>query len=163
MIWRLALYLSVVGSMGGNFAFAQTPADVESTTRDDGSGDLTGYWKNSSNQTVYFTQTGFNVIARFKRYKRKSDYFSKEVDFNATLRGDLLHGAHRQRLSRRKEKKCSKEIWVGMGLTLNTDHTKLTGFRGNQKINLSNCKTSADGTIPFVYTRMFDRNGKPLR
>ncbi|MEH6756005.1 MAG: hypothetical protein V7676_00675 [Parasphingorhabdus sp.] len=125
--------------------------------------DLTGYWKYGDNRILYLTQNGVNLESRHT--KRTTDFVHEadEVDFTATLRGNLVYGAHLIRLSWAMHNICPVDLWVGMGLTVNDEQTKLTGFRGHRTVNLKTCKVEDQPPRDFVYTRMLDEKGHPLK
>lgn len=125
--------------------------------------DLTGYWKQGKHRILYFRQDGSKLISRHVKRTRVLAYDAEDIDFSATVHGNLVYGAHLNRLSRSMHRKCPVDMWVGIGLTVSEDYTRLTGFRGDRSVNLANCKVTSTNSVPFVYTRMLDSQGQPLR
>lgn len=162
--FRLAQLAGEGTSMFGRFslfafALATMPQSVLATPEHD----LTGYWKNDNGHVLYFKQDE-SVLNSFHT-KETADYvhYAEEIDFTASVLGNLVHGAHLIRLSWPLHRKCPLDMWVGMGLTLNADRTRLTGFRGHRTVDLINCEINTEATRSFSYTRMLDVNGDPLR
>lgn len=116
--------------------------------------DLTGYWQAADGETFYFTQEGSSLTSRHT--KRSANNAENEIDFTATVHGNLVYGAHRGPFSRAMEQKCSRQIWVGMGLTLNDDRNELTGFRGDRIIDPENCTARNSDPVGLVYNRIAD-------
>ncbi|WP_430414333.1 hypothetical protein [Parasphingorhabdus sp.] len=123
--------------------------------------DLTGFWTQGGYKIVYFEQDGSRLTSRYT--KRSADNKKNEIDFTATIHGNLVYGAHRAPFSRKLQKKCAHQIWVGMGLTLEANHRKLTGFRGNRTVDPKNCEVDNSETVDIIYTRMVDADGNPLK
>jgi hypothetical protein len=59
------------------------------------------------------------------------------------------------------QKKCSLQIWVGMGLTLSDDGTILEGFRGDRIVDPKNCSAKNSDPVKLVYKRIADSD--PLK
>ena len=165
MIGRLSILFITVAISTQN-ASAE-PASAQSTavapTTANNAFDLTGFWKYGDDRILYFTQDGAILESRHKERTKDHAHYADEIDFKATIRDDLVHGAHLIRLSWGMHSKCPLDMWVGMGLTLNQDHTKLTGFRGHRTVDLVTCKPKTEPPRPLVYTRMLDTKGNPLR
>ncbi len=115
-------------------------------------GDLTGYWQQEDGAIVHFTQEGSSLISRYD--KRSADNEANDIDFTATVHGNLVYGAHRGPFSRAMQKKCSTQIWVGMGLTLSDDGRMLEGFRGDRIIDPESCSTRNSAPTSLVYRRV---------
>lgn len=114
--------------------------------------DLSGYWQRDDGKIVHFTQDGSSLTSRFsKRSARDGD---PEIDFTATVHGNLIYGTHRGPFDRVMQKKCSIQIWVGMGLTLSDDQTELKGFRGDRIVDAKNCSAKNRDPVELVYSRM---------
>ncbi len=116
--------------------------------------DLTGYWQQGDGQIFYFTQEGSRLTSRHPKRSARNE--ENDIDFTATVHGNLIYGAHRGPFSRAMQKKCSLQIWVGMGLTLNDDRTELTGFRGDRIVDSKTCSAKDSDPVKLVYTRMAD-------
>lgn len=148
---RLAAYaLSALMMVNGVAADARSGADETQKTESD----LTGYWQQADGDILYFTQDGSSLTSRYK--KRSANNDENDIDFTATVHGNLIYGAHRGPFSRAMQKKCSLQIWVGMGLTLSDDGTELTGFRGDRIVDLKTCSAKNSDPVGLVYTRMAD-------
>lgn len=116
--------------------------------------DLTGYWQQGDGQIFYFSQDGSSLTSRYP--KRSARNNENEIDFTATIHGNLVYGAHRASFARALQEKCSSQIWVGMGLTLNDGRTELTGFRGDRIVDPKNCSVKDSHPLGLVYTRVVD-------
>lgn len=112
--------------------------------------DLTGLWQQGDGQIVHFTQQGAALTSRHRSPRGQE----AEVDFTATIHGNLVYGAHRGPFSRIMQKKCALQIWVGMGLTLNADRTELTGFRGDRIVDPKSCRVANSDPVTIVYRRL---------
>jgi hypothetical protein len=165
MIGRLSILIIAIAISA--HSVAAKPATEQSTkasTPTAGSAfDLTGYWKYGDDRVLYFKQDGSVLKSRHKERTKNHAHFADEIDFKATIRDDLVHGAHLIRLSWGMHSKCPLDLWVGMGLTLNQEHTKLTGFRGHRTVDLVTCKAKTEPPQSLVYTRMLDAEGNPLK
>lgn len=139
------------------------PLDSESSvvTSQEAETDLTGFWTQGGYKIVYFEQDGSRLTSRYT--KRSADNNKNDIDFTATIHGSLVYGAHRAPFSRKLQKKCAHQIWVGMGLTLEDNQRKLTGFRGNRTVDPKNCSVDNSETVDIIYTRMVDADGNPLK
>ena len=115
---------------------------------------LTGYWQQDDGQIFYFVQEGSSLISRHAQ--RSAGNNENEVDFTATIYGNLVYGAHRSPGSRAMQEKCAQQIWVGMGLTLNDDRTELTGFRGDRIVDAKGCSVKDSDPVGLVYSRIDD-------
>lgn len=115
-------------------------------------GDLTGYWQQEDGAIVHFTQEGSSLISRYD--KRSADNEANDIDFTATVHGNLVYGAHRGPFSRAMQEKCATQIWVGMGLTLSDDGNMLEGFRGDRIIDPENCSARNSAPTGLVYKRV---------
>jgi len=115
-------------------------------------GDLTGYWQQEDGAIVHFTQEGSSLISRYD--KRSADNEANDIDFTATVHGNLVYGAHRGPFSRAMQKQCATQIWVGMGLTLSDDGNSLEGFRGDRIIDPENCSARNSAPASLVYKRV---------
>lgn len=125
--------------------------------------DLTGYWKYGDNRILYLTQDGPKLTSHHTKQTPDYAHFADELDFTATVLGDLVHGAHLIRLPWPMHGKCPLDMWVGIGLTINDDQTVMTGFRGHRTVDLVTCEVSNGSTRSFVYHRMLDAEGNPLK
>lgn len=119
-------------------------------------GDLTGYWQQADGTVVRFTQDGSSLISRYD--KRSAGEEANDIDFTATVHGNLVYGAHRGPFSRAMQEKCATQIWVGMGLTLSDDGNKLEGFRGDRVIDPQNCSARNSAPASLVYKRVLARD-----
>ena len=114
--------------------------------------DLTGYWQQEGGQIFYFTQEGASLTSRHSR--RSSTSAPNDVDFSATIYGNLVYGAHRAGFIPALPEKCSGQLWVGMGLTLNEQRSELTGFRGDRIVDPKNCTVKDSVPVRLVYVRV---------
>lgn len=147
MRYRLAAYVfSALLMVSGVTTQAQADG------REQAENDLTGYWQQGDGQIFYFTQEGSRLTSRHPKRSARND--ENDIDFTATIRGNLVYGAHRGPFSRAMQKKCSLQIWVGMGLTVNDDRTELTGFRGDRIVDPKTCSAKDSAPVKLVYTRM---------
>ena len=121
--------------------------------------DLTGYWQQGDGVIVHFTQDGTSLTSR--HYERSADNDENDIDFTATVHGNLIYGAHRGPFSRAMQKKCAVQIWVGMGLTLSGDGTLLEGFRGDRIVDPRSCSTANSEPVKLVYKRVPDPEPVP--
>ena len=144
------VFLALVMAQG---AAAQTlPATNEHISSQPFEIDLTGYWQQDDGQIFYFTQDGSSLTSRHSH--RSANNAENDVDFTATIYGNLVYGAHRASFSSALLKKCSSQIWVGMGLTLNDERSKMTGFRGDRIVNPENCDVEDSDPVGLVYVRI---------
>jgi len=125
--------------------------------------DLTGYWRYGTNRILYFAQEGASLTSRHTKQTSDFVHYKNEVDFTATIAGDQLTGRHLSRLSPSAHKKCPVDMWVNIGLTVNEQATKLTGFRQAKSVDLKSCVVSPNGRAALEYTRMLDDEGNPLK
>ncbi len=116
--------------------------------------DLSGYWQQGDGQVVHFTQDGSSLTSRYRERSANND--EGDIDFTATVHGNLIYGAHRGPFSRTMQRTCALQIWVGMGLTLSGDGTQLTGFRGDRIVDLKTCSAENSDTVKLVYKRLAD-------
>lgn len=145
MRYRVAVYaFSALLALSG----IATPALTEGT--EPAGNDLSGYWQQGDGQIVQFTQEGVALTSRHRSERGKE----AEVDFTATVHGNLIYGAHRGPFSTAMQKKCATQIWVGMGLTLNADRTELTGFRGDRTVDPKTCRVTNSDPVTLVYKKM---------
>lgn len=114
--------------------------------------DLTGYWRQADGQIFHFVQDGSSLTSRYSQATASNA--ANDVDFTATIYGNLVYGAHRAAFSRVLLEKCSSQIWVGMGLTLNDKRTELTGFRGDRIVDPENCSVEDSDPVGLVYVRV---------
>lgn len=114
--------------------------------------DLTGYWQQDGGQIFYFAQEGSSLTSRHMQRAAGND--ERDIDFTATVHGNLIYGAHRASFSRVLRAKCSNQIWVGMGLTVNDDRTELTGFRGDRIVDPKTCNVKDSAPVGLVYKRI---------
>jgi hypothetical protein len=114
--------------------------------------DLTGYWQQEDGQIFYFSQDGSSLTSRHSHRSASND--KNDVEFTATIYGDLVYGAHRAAFSPALLEKCSSQIWVGMGLTLNDKRTALTGFRGDRIVDPENCDVEDSEPVGLAYVRI---------
>jgi|GEM_PF-847209 len=160
MIYRhVAFVFSALMLAQGTFASAQARTDgvtgqnlAEPVAQAEN--DLTGYWQQGNGEIVYFTQDGTSLTSRYRKRSASND--ENDIDFTATVHGNLVYGAHRGPFSRAMQKKCALQIWVGMGLTLNEDGTELAGFRGDRVVDRKSCSTKNSDPVRLVYTRVAD-------
>jgi len=151
MIFRQAVYVfSALMMVGSAAVHARPDADQSGTAQSD----LTGYWQQGDGEIFYFTQEGFSLTSRYRDQSANND--ENDVDFTATVHGNLIYGAHRGPFSRSMQKKCAVQIWVGMGLTLNDDGTELEGFRGDRIVDRQTCSTKNSEPVKLVYKRIAD-------
>ncbi|MEJ6595924.1 hypothetical protein [Parasphingorhabdus sp.] len=151
MIYRPAAYaFSALMMVSGVAADARPDANESQTAESD----LTGYWKQRDGKIVHFTQDGSSLTSRYS--KRSAGNDENDVDFTATVHGNLIYGAHRGPFSRTMQKKCSLQIWVGMGLTLSDDGTILEGFRGDRIVDPKTCSAKNSDPVKIVYKRIAD-------
>ncbi|MGB5724909.1 MAG: hypothetical protein WBM39_10885 [Parasphingorhabdus sp.] len=113
---------------------------------------LTGYWQQDDGRIFYFTQEGSSLTSRHSKHSSSNN--EGEVDFTATIYGNLIYGAHRAPNSRSVQEKCSRQIWVGMGLTLNEEGTGLKGFRGDRIVDPKDCSVKDSDPVGLVYIRI---------
>ena len=134
---------------------AANPADqnrvVAEKIADQSENDLTGYWQRGDGLVVHFTQQGSSVTSR--QPKRSAYNDDPDIDFTATVHGYLIYGTHRGPFNRMVQKKCSIQIWVGMGLTLNQDQTELRGFRGDRIVDSKTCTAKNSDPVELLYSR----------
>lgn len=116
--------------------------------------DLSGSWKQANGDLLHFTQDGSSLISRYRERSANND--AEDIDFTATMHGNLVYGAHRAPLPRATQKKCALQIWVGMGLTLNEGGTELRGFRGDRIVDPESCSVMDSAPVAVVYTRITD-------
>ena len=151
MIYRQAAYI---------FSALMLVSGVASEARPDAHGsqksesDLAGYWKQGNGEIVRFTREGSSLTSRYQKRSASND--ENDIDFTATVHGNLIYGAHRGPFSRAMQKKCAMQIWVGMGLTLSEDGTELTGFRGDRIVDPKTCSAKNSDPVKLVYTRVTD-------
>lgn len=113
---------------------------------------LNGYWQRDDGLVVHFTQQGSSLTSRHSKQSARDG--NPEIDFTATVHGNLVYGTHRGPFSRGMQKKCATQIWVGMGLTLNKEQTELRGFRGDRIVDAKTCSAKNSDPVELVYTRM---------
>ena len=118
--------------------------------------DLTGHWQQEDGQTFHFTQDGSSLTSRYSTASPGNA--GNAIDFTATIYGNLIYGAHRAAFSPAMLEKCSSQIWVGMGLTLNAEGTELAGFRGGRIVDADDCTVEDSDPVRLVYVRI-DRPG----
>jgi hypothetical protein len=111
--------------------------------------ELTGYWQQGDGEIFHFIQEGTSLTSRGPVRSNEND-----LDFSATIHGNLIYGAHRGPFFSAMRKKCALQIWVGMGLTLNDDRTILSGFRGDRIVDPKSCSVSYGDPVKLVYTRV---------
>ena len=145
--------LLFLASLAANSVAAQSIAipDGQAGSQQPGF-DLTGYWQQEGGQIFYFTQEGASLTSRHSG--RSSTSATNDVDFTATIYGNLVYGAHRAGFAPALQEKCSGQIWVGMGLTLNVQRTELTGFRGDRIVDPKNCTVEDSVPVRLVYVRV---------
>ncbi len=141
----LALTMAIGGAADAR-SEASGSAEAES--------DLTGYWQREDGTVFQFSQEGINLISRHDKRSLAAD--ENDIDFTATVHGNLVYGAHRGPFSRAVQKKCAIQIWVGMGLTLSDDGTSLEGFRGDRIFDPKDCSAKNSEPVKLVYKRLPD-------
>lgn len=151
MRYRHAAY-AFAALMMVNGVAADARPDADESQK--GESDLTGYWQQADGQILYFTQEGSSLTSRYEKASASND--ENDIDFTATVHGNLIYGAHRGPFSQVMQKKCALQIWVGMGLTLSDDGTELTGFRGDRIVDLKTCSAKNSDPVEVVYTRIAD-------
>ena len=152
MIYRQAACAFIVLMMPyGAAAEALSDSDKNVDLHQTGS-DLTGYWQQEDGQIFRFSQEGSILTSRHS--KRSASNVENQIDFTATIYGNLIYGAHRASFSSALLAKCTNQIWVGMGLTLNEERTKLTGFRGNRIVDPKTCSVKDSDPVGLVYSRI---------
>jgi len=151
MRYRQAIYAFAALTMGHGVGVNAQP-DVDEGQND--AHDLTGHWRQADGDILHFTQDGSSLISR---YRDPSAYNAEgEIDFTATIHGNLIYGARRAPFSRAMQKKCALQIWVGMGLTLSDGGAELRGFRGDRTIDSKSCRVTDSTPVTVVYTRIAD-------
>lgn len=151
MIYRQAIYaFAALMMVNGTVADARPDAEQVQNTEQD----LTGYWRQADGSIFHFTQEGTSLISRYRVESENND--ENDIDFTATVHGNLIYGAHRGPFSRAMQKKCTFQIWVGMGLTLNDGGTELRGFRGDRIVDPKTCSVTDSDPVTVVYTRVAD-------
>lgn len=134
-------------------AVAETRTDADKTVVSaQAETDLTGYWQQDGGAIFRLLQTGSSLISRHS--EQSDSNVENQIDFTATIYGNLIYGAYRAPFSRAQLAECSHQIWVGMGLTLNDDRTRLTGFRGARILDPKTCRVTDSAPVSLVYTRM---------
>ena len=116
--------------------------------------DLSGYWRQADGAIFRFTQDGSSLTSRYPEGAVAGD--ENDIDFAATIHGNLIYGAHRGPFSRAVQKQCAIQIWVGMGLTLSKDGKRLEGFRGDRILDAGTCTAANSEPVNLVYTRVED-------
>lgn len=154
MIYRRSACVFLALLMANGAAAQALPASDKNHNMQQTDSDLTGYWRQDDGQIFYFTHEGSSLTSR--RSQRSTNNHESEVDFTATIYGNLIYGAHRASFSRAMQEKCLGQIWVGMGLTLNDGRTELTGFRGDRIVDLKTCSVKDSDPVGLVYTRIDD-------
>ncbi len=154
MIYRHAAYVFLALMTANGVAVEARPDSERNVGMHQIETDLTGYWQQGDGQVFYFTQEGSSLTSRHSR--KSASHVENEVDFTATIHGNLIYGAHRGPYSRAMQEKCSRQIWVGMGLTLNEGRNELTGFRGDRIVDPENCSAKNSDPVAVVYTRIAD-------
>ena len=114
--------------------------------------DLSGYWQQEDGTVYHFSQDGINLISRHDGQSPGAG--ENEIDFTATVHGNLIYGAHRGPFSRAIQKRCAIQIWVGMGLTLSEDGRLLEGFRGDRVVDPKSCSARNSDPVRLVYRRV---------
>jgi len=149
MKYRQAVHLiSALMMVSGVAADARPDAEQSGNA----GGDLSGYWQQDDGAVVHFTQDGSSLISRYE--KPSADNDENDIDFTATVHGNLVYGAHRGPFSRAMQEKCAIQIWVGIGLTLSDDGNMLEGYRGDRTINPENCSARNSAPTSLVYKRI---------
>ena len=151
MIYRQAAYIFSALMLVSGVASEARP-DAEGSQKADS--DLAGYWQQGNGEIVRFTREGSSLTSRYQKRSASND--ENDIDFTATVHGNLIYGAHRGPFSRAMQKKCAVQIWVGMGLTLSEDGTELTGFRGDRIVDPKTCSAKNSDPVKLVYTRVTD-------
>ena len=154
MICRQATCAILALVMANGVTAQPLPAPDKNGSAHQSGSDLTGYWQQDDGQIFYFVQEGTSLISRHAQ--RSAGNNENEVDFTATIYGNLVYGAHRSPGSRAMQEKCAQQIWVGMGLTLNDDRTELTGFRGVRIVDAKGCSVKDSDPVGLVYSRIDD-------
>ncbi len=149
MIYRQAIYaLAALMMVNGAVADARPDADQAQNVDHD----LTGYWRQADGNIFHFTQDGTSLTSRYRTKSQNND--ENDIDFTATIHGNLIYGAHRGPFPRAMQEKCALQIWVGMGLTLSDDGLELRGFRGDRIVDPKTCSVSDSAPVAVVYTRV---------
>ncbi|MEH6662444.1 MAG: hypothetical protein V7679_12415 [Parasphingorhabdus sp.] len=151
MIYRQAIY-ALAALMMVDGAAADARPDAEQAEKTDH--DLTGYWQQADGNIFRFTQEGTSLISRYRERSENND--ENDIDFTATIHGNLVYGAHRGPFPRAMQKKCALQIWVGMGLTLSDDGLELKGFRGDRIVDPKSCGVIDSAPVAVVYTKVAD-------
>jgi len=161
------MFRHIIILLAGILLFGQnaiaSPRSQDILAPESAENDLSGYWKYDDDRIVYITQDGLNLRSRHIKDATDFAHYAEEINFTATVRDDLVYGAHLIRLSWPQHRICPVDMWVGLGLTVNDDHTKLTGFRGHRTVNLVSCEIEIQPPVSLVYTRMLGADGVPLR
>lgn len=152
MKYRQAACVFLALAMAQGAAAQTLPATDKNISSQQVEIDLTGYWQQEDGQIFYFSQDGSSLISRHSH--RSASNAENDVDFTATIYGNLVYGAHRAAFSPALLEKCSSQIWVGMGLTLNDKRTELTGFRGDRIVDPENCDVDDSDPIGLAYVRI---------
>ena len=151
MIYRQAAYIFSALMLVSGVASEARP-DADGSQKSDS--DLAGSWQQGNGELVRFTREGSSLTSRYQKRSASND--ENDIDFTATVHGNLIYGAHRGPFSRAMQKKCAMQIWVGMGLTLSEDGTELTGFRGDRIVDPKTCSAKNSDPVKLVYTRVTD-------
>ncbi|NRD90785.1 hypothetical protein C8024_17085 [Sphingopyxis sp. BSNA05] len=148
---RQAIYaFAALAMVNGIAADARSSADERQIAQLD----LSGSWQQADGDVLHFTQDGTSLTSRYLERSANND--ADDIDFTATIHGNLVYGAHRAPFSRAMQKKCALQIWVGMGLTLNEGGTELRGFRGDRIVDPESCNVTDSAPVAVVYTRIAD-------
>jgi hypothetical protein len=152
MLYRRSVCMFLALMMADGAAVQALAASDQNVVMDQAETDLTGHWRQGDGHIVYFTQVGSSLTSRYS--KSPTSNVENEVDFTATIYGNLIYGAHRASFSHALQEKCSSQIWVGMGLTLNETRTELTGFRGDRIVDPESCSVEDSDPVGLVYIRI---------
>lgn len=154
MIYRCTAYALIILMMPGAAVAETLSGSDRKGDSQQAAPDLTGYWQQDDGQVFHFSQSGTNLTSR--RSGLSADFVEIPVDFTATIYGNLIYGAYRAPVSGERLARCASQIWVGMGLTLNEDRTKLTGFRGVRVVDPKSCNVRDSAPVGLVFTRIAD-------
>lgn len=154
MIYCRSAFLFIALMIATGVSAQVNPDNHDNGSAHQAASNLTGYWQTGDGEIFYFTQQGSSLTSR---HWKPSDVSSEnDTNFTATVHGNLIYGAHRAPSSRVMQAKCSRQIWVGMGLTLNDDGNELKGFRGDRMVDPNNCSANNSDPVGLVYTRIKD-------
>lgn len=149
MIYRRAAYIFFALTMASSVA-AEQQSDADKSQQVDSG--LSGYWQQVDGDVVLLSQQGSSLTSRFTTQSANNN--ANDLDFSATIYGNLIYGAYRGPFFRSMQKICSEQIWVGMGLTLSDDGNTLEGFRGDRIVDPTTCSAKYSDPVKLVYKRI---------